>query len=173
MSKRADRGFTIAEILIAIGILLVLFSLMLPDFKSSTDASTCTNAANLLYCDMLAQRQRCLSACRETGIEINKWANDGRYQLWEGKVDNVTKYVDLCRVFGRKITVIRICGCPPTGITLKFTPQRNAYDGTWALCRTMVNFESTSSWSEASLVVLSDNCSATIIVNKSGVIRIK
>ncbi|MHC9544040.1 MAG: Tfp pilus assembly protein FimT/FimU [Vulcanimicrobiota bacterium] len=78
MEKR--KGFTIIELIVTMGILCFLIALALPMYRSYTTAWACRNAAQILYSDLVLQRQKAFSQCLPTGVTIG---TDGTYGLWE------------------------------------------------------------------------------------------
>lgn len=113
----ARRGFTMVELIIAMGILITIISISIPNFNRFSTASASDNAASLLYSDMIAQRERALSICLDTGIVLNPTVNDGSYYLWETDWNDpahlrriTTKRVKLSQITGRKITFSYPCG---------------------------------------------------------------
>lgn len=77
---KKQRGFTIIELIVTMGILCFLIALALPMYRSYTTAWACRNAAQILYSDLVLQRQRAFSQCLPTGVTIGA---DGTYGLWE------------------------------------------------------------------------------------------
>ena len=133
------------EMIISTGILMVLISVSAPYFNSYTSSSSSANAANILYADLLAQRERCISLCRDTGITIDPNApeDNGTYIVWE--VDPNTgsprplKTVCLSQYFGKKITFYGVGECGMTynkvSYYIIFHPRRRASDGSgWGIC---------------------------------------
>jgi len=115
MNKRVRRGFSLVEVMIAMGILALLIALFMPNYNHFTDSAACRNASSMLYTDILAQRQRTLSTCIDTGITINETGDTGTYYLWEQdpKIPGnriVTRRVDLEKLFGRTILLRFPCG---------------------------------------------------------------
>jgi hypothetical protein len=61
-------------------ILASLMALALPSYRGYTSAWTCRSAAQILYADLVSQRQRCFTTCLSTGVNIHC---NGTYSLWE------------------------------------------------------------------------------------------
>jgi prepilin-type N-terminal cleavage/methylation domain-containing protein len=74
------KGFTLVEIIVTLSIVCFIVALALPSYREYTSAWTCRSAAQILYVDLLAQRQRAFSLCLPTGISIG---TGGTYSLWE------------------------------------------------------------------------------------------
>jgi Tfp pilus assembly protein FimT len=116
--KRSIRyGFTLAEIIISMGILMIIVALALPNYNGFTTSAACNNSANILYSDVIAQRQRALSTCYETGITINETGDTGTYYCWEFDPFStatahrrITKTVNLTRLFNKPILFRFPCG---------------------------------------------------------------
>jgi prepilin-type N-terminal cleavage/methylation domain-containing protein len=74
------RGFTIIELLVTIAIFGFVIALALPMYRSYTTAWACRNAAQILYSDLVLQRQKAFALCQPTGVTVNE---NGTYGLWE------------------------------------------------------------------------------------------
>jgi prepilin-type N-terminal cleavage/methylation domain-containing protein len=114
MKRPVRCGFTLIEILIVMGILMIIMALALPNYNSFTTAVACNNSASIMYSDIVAMRQRALSTSYDTGIVINETANTGTYRCWEydplTDTQRTTKTVELTRLFNRPISFRFPCG---------------------------------------------------------------
>jgi len=74
------RGFTIVELIVTLAIFCFVIALAMPMYRSYTTAWACRNAAQILYSDLVLQRQKAFALCQPTGVTANE---DGTYGLWE------------------------------------------------------------------------------------------
>gem|GEM_PF-2384493 len=77
---RREKGFTIIELLVTLAIFCTVIAMAMPMYRSYTTAWACRNAAQILYSDLMLQRQKAFSLCLPTGITIGA---KGNYSLWE------------------------------------------------------------------------------------------
>jgi Tfp pilus assembly protein FimT len=146
-SVKRRKGFTLMEFIISMGIIMVIITMLAPNFQGISSQTICKNAASALYSDLMASEKRSMDTCLECGIlfNTNSPADDGTYQVYEGTQSNIVKTVCLSRVFSKEVKFRARGRCGLTyangqPFRIYFLPNRRCSDGSgWGMCETHFN----------------------------------
>lgn len=140
MLRTRPRGLTLAEIIVALGIMGILMAIALPQYRNFRDRRTAEGAALVLASDIRERMQRAktLDVTPSTGVcglAFDPTSTAAVYKVVEGQIDPITntaipphlvRTVDFVKEYGTDITITR---SPDTDLVF-FVDPLDSWKGT-------------------------------------------